>query len=1481
MRLKLTLRGDPPRDVIVTCEASASVGDVASRLAGFHGRGRGPASLTLQAQSPGALASRLLNPLLPLHDAGLRSGAVVELAEFKPREVPLPKLRAVVEIVSGPDAGARTPLGPGLNFIGRDPAAHVVLTDSLVSRRHASVHVGAQTVVSDLNSVNGVEVDGVAIDRVIVTGRSVVRVGDTTLRIEPIADEGAVDGGDLGFTRSPRVSAQWVGEDLPAPALPRAGEKPRLPWIALAAPVVAGVALFALTRNPLMLLFIALSPVMMLGSWIDQRVRHRRQRRDESERFRAGLDALRTDLMQRRESERSGRLAEAPAVAEVAQAIRSRDPLLWTRLPEHASFLALRLGAGTLASRTHVQLPGRQLDGGDEWALLNAVVEEFSRIEDVPVVERLADAGAIGVAGRDTFAPDLARALVLQVAGLHSPAQVAVAAFAAADAADDWEWLKWLPHVDSPHHPLTTSLAADLSSSARMLAELEALIATRRGVGGSATVRSHLDAADPAAVGLWEPVQRSGVMPAVVVVIAGEPAVERGRLVQVAQDGPDVGVYTIWLAEDASRLPVVCRTFVDVGAASGAVSFVRHGTVVPLASLELASSILVAECAHLLAPLEDDGAPVLDESDLPRSVSFLGLFDDDIANDPDAVSARWARGDSLVSAWTPGVRREPGGLGGVLGVGANGAMRIDLRRDGPHALVGGTTGAGKSEFLQTWILGMAVENAPDRLTFLLVDYKGGSAFGHVVDLPHTVGLVTDLTPPLVKRALMSLRAEIKRRELLLAEKGSKDLLTLEERGDPSAPPALVIVIDEFAALAGEVPEFVDGIVDIAQRGRSLGIHVIMATQRPAGVIKDNLRANTNLRIGLRMADEADSQDVLGIDRAARFDPDTPGRAAAKLGAGTVRDFQTAYAGGRSTRQRSVEIEVREFPFAPAATWPVPTSPTSSGGEARDIELLVSTIRRASDALRLRTPRRPWLDALPSTVDVAALPQTEGRVLGLSDEPSRQRQTPFVLDLDAMGSVAVFGTVGVGKSTLLRTIAVGESSGEHPAWIYAIDATGALGGLAALPTCGAVISLTDRERVVRLFSMLEEQAASRSKLLAGASAATLAEFNRGKRHHLPRILVMIDSISAFRSEYEFDAGGRLFDGFTQLVSAGRQVGIHFLLTADRQAAVPQALLASIQERIVLRMAAPAEFEILGVPRGMLDDAPAGRGYAHGLEVQFALPGGETELSGQIAHIEKLAAGIVEVADPIARLEEHIPWASLPATVEAGPVFGVADDDLQPVGIPAGLFVVTGPFQSGRSTAMRTAITATLAAFPGIPSYLLSARPGVLEDAAEWTDSALYAEDADLLAARLAAVLGTEETGALIVVEASSEFEGTPAEGAVARLLKASRRNPHVRCLIETDTITAGAAWQLYTELKTARAGIVLQPEESDGAGIFRVPFPRATRADFPVGRGFYVNAGRVRRVQVALPPCPPKRGQESVETSGGSAQDWTDDQVSSN
>ncbi len=363
-------------------------------------------------------------------------------------------------------------------------------------------------------------------------------------------------------------------------------------------------------------------------------------------------------------------------------------------------------------------------------------------------------------------------------------------------------------------------------------------------------------------------------LPAYVVIITPDAPVDRGRLIQLSERAAGSGVIPVWATSRVSDLPAACRTWVELPAdGEASANFVRLGTVIAPLRVEALDAARFGVVARALARITDIGDVAEDAGDVPRTIPLLQLLGSDMATSADAVIDRWTQNASI-RATRSGAGYQPK-LRALVGQGAQGALHLDLRQQGPHALVGGTTGSGKSEFLQAWVLGMAAEYSPERVTFLFVDYKGGSAFADCVSLPHCVGLVTDLSPHLVRRALTSLRAELHHREHLFNRKKAKDLLELEKAADPDAPPALVLVIDEFAALAKEVPEFVDGVVDIAQRGRSLGIHLIMATQRPAGVIKDNLRANTNLRVALRMADETDSDDVIGSKEAALFDPGIP------------------------------------------------------------------------------------------------------------------------------------------------------------------------------------------------------------------------------------------------------------------------------------------------------------------------------------------------------------------------------------------------------------------------------------------------------------------------------------------------------------------------------------------------------------------------------------------------------------------------------
>ncbi|WP_456818165.1 FtsK/SpoIIIE domain-containing protein [Cellulomonas sp. URHB0016] len=322
--------------------------------------------------------------------------------------------------------------------------------------------------------------------------------------------------------------------------------------------------------------------------------------------------------------------------------------------------------------------------------------------------------------------------------------------------------------------------------------------------------------------------------------------------------------------------------------------------------------------------------------DLPARVS-LGALPDVPAPDAQAIRAAW-------SSTHAGLAAPIGRTSGLA------TVVVDLVADGPHALVAGTTGAGKSELLTTWVLSTALRYPPERLAVLLVDFKGGAGLGSVAGLPHVVDHVTDLDEPRARRVLTGLRAELRRRERVLADHGARDVAELDPR-DPASPPRLLVVVDELRALVDDLPDATRTLVRLAAQGRALGVHLVLATQRPAGAVSADLRANTSLRIALRVADPADSLDVVEVPDAALLSPSTPGRAVLRRAGGSPEHLQVARPGGRATLDGA----------ALARPWPSPPAVA----RLRACDALRRRARPAESCLRSTWPRhggRTGLDA---------------------------------------------------------------------------------------------------------------------------------------------------------------------------------------------------------------------------------------------------------------------------------------------------------------------------------------------------------------------------------------------------------------------------------------------------------------------------------------------------------------------------------------
>ena len=520
----------------------------------------------------------------------------------------------------------------------------------------------------------------------------------------------------------------------------------------------------------------------------------------------------------------------------------------------------------------------------------------------------------------------------------------------------------------------------------------------------------------------------------------------------------------------ALTVPAVCTRVLELGAHG--LGHWRDRDVLGESCIHLAgiSRSTAESAARRLAPLIDPEVIAGVSTCTPRDVRLGDVG----SHDPVEIARRWNRAGP-----DPTLRA-------TIGRSADGTVDIDLVRDGPHGLIAGTTGAGKSELLRTLVVSLAAAVSPEHLSFVLIDFKGGATFDVCTRLPHTVGVVTDLDEGLAERALVGLDAEIRRRERLLRTVRADDL-TVYRRNATESLPRLVVVVDEFATLAKELPDFLAALVGIAQRGRSLGIHLLLATQRPAGVVTDDIRANTNLRLALRLHDRTDALDVVGDELPAAFPRGAPGRAALRLGPDELVEFQTASCTG-PIRPPGTRLTVDR-----------PGADGTGGQEApTELEVLVDAIALAAGITGIDVPSRPWLDVLPAVLDRGLLMADPGAI-GVIDDPARQVRRSLRWE---RGNLLLVGAVGSGTTSTAIVLASTRLRGSDDVHLYVIDARGApeLDAFVDVAACGGVIRITEVERIDRLLRRLTDELDRRG--VAGG--------------HRPEIVLLVDGLESVRS-----------------------------------------------------------------------------------------------------------------------------------------------------------------------------------------------------------------------------------------------------------------------------------------------------------------------------------------------------------------------------
>lgn len=891
------------------------------------------------------------------------------------------------------------------------------------------------------------------------------------------------------------------------------------------------------TRSPVFLAFPAMTVVSLVVAAVTGLGRGRDGGLDDERldylRYLTGLRAMVTEIAVAQHSSLNWTHPEPDMLCSLVG-----EPRMWERRPADADFCHVRVGRGTRPLATRLvaqQLPAGQRADPVTVTALRRFLRVHSTIADAPVAISLRE--TITIEGDAAGVRGLIRAMVCQLAVLHPPDQVAIAAVASDRNRRHWDWLKWLPH--NQH-------------------------------------QRRIDALGPARM-----------------------------------------VYTTWAAAHASLSGAALPTVVIVDTDEPAAASIAGAMILAVGRCGDGSAMVIRHGGESETPARADRMEPVDAVVCARLLAAYRASD---RGDRNTVGSEWANllGIAEVDAFDPAARWRNQNAGDRLrapiGTGADGTpVELDIKEPaengmGPHGLCVGATGSGKSELLRTVALGMMARNGPGALNLLLIDFKGGATFLDLARSPQVAAVITNLADeaPLVARMREALAGEMNRRQQLLRTAGNFVSVAAYEnarRGGArlAALPTLFIIVDEFSELLSQHPDFAEVFVAIGRLGRSLGMHLLLASQRLDEGRLRGLEAHLSYRVCLKTLSPSDSRAVLGTLDAYEL-PNTPGAGWLRTATGKLTRFQTAFVSGplpppRPAARTALPQGVRLFTSEYAG--PVTGAAEASTEPAR------SVLHAVLDRLAGHGPpaHRVWLPPLQAAPALDALLAGDARreltvPIGIMDRPFHQSRSPLTVDLSAAaGHVGVVGATRSGKSTALCTLitALAATHDAGRVQFYCLDfGGGALAAIRELPHVGAVAGRSEPELVWRIVAELESVLRSRESL------ACEQDGNCGRPAD---VFLVVDGWATVRQEF-----GELEEPITALAVQGLSFGIHVMVSASRWAEIRPSLKDQIGTRIELRLGEPAESDVdrrqaQQVPR----DRP-GRGLApDGSHMMVALPG----------------------------------------------------------------------------------------------------------------------------------------------------------------------------------------------------------------------------------------------------------------------------------
>lgn len=903
------------------------------------------------------------------------------------------------------------------------------------------------------------------------------------------------------------------------------------------------------------------------------------------------------------------------------------DMRLWNRNERQQDFMTIRLGKGTVPFQATIKIPKEKFTLlKDDLAAKPAMIQQnYQWMTNVPICLDIRDKGVIGIIGGTGKygAYSVVRNMVSQLAANHCYTDVKMVFFyhQSRESEENWEFAKWLPHVWTEDRKIRM-IANEKSEVGDILYELSRVF--QRRTEEQSNVKEY-------------------PLPHYVFFIDDMNLLEGELLEQILLDPrPEYGITTVLLAEKYEDLPNTCENIIqNDGRASRFFHVYDSEKHTKDLVFETVGINQLENLARKLCDIEVN--EIKGNGEIPDKVDFLEMYGADTLEEL-GVPERWKKNRSYESMRVPVGQKSGGAL-----------MFLDIHEKyhGPHGLIAGTTGSGKSETLQTYILSLAVNFSPDDIAFFIIDFKGGGMANLFSSLPHMAGQISNLSGNQIRRAMISIKSENRRRQQLFAEYNVNNInlyTRLYKSHEAKIPiPHLFIVIDEFAELKREEPEFMKELISVAQVGRSLGVHLILATQKPSGTVDDNIWSNAKFRLCLRVQDKQDSNDMLHKPDAAYIT--RTGRGYLQVGNDEIYEqFQSGYSGAeymdngknKSAAAMMMTLNGKEILIGGNSQ----KRRGTTGKSKTQLDAVISHLEMVAERYHYGKSMLLWLPVLPEKLYLEELKGYQEGIyqngawqkhtgkwqmetfIGLYDDPAHQRQEPLKISFSEGGHLAVCGMVATGKSTFLQTFLYGMIHRYSPAELqfYVLDySSRMLLPYENAPHCGGVIVDTDTDKVQKFFYMLDSMIKERKQLFRGGNFSQYVQAGKNIKNETA-ILVVIDNYANFREK----TNGKFDEDMIRLSREGVGYGIFLALSSGGfgTAEIPTRVADNIRTVISLEMGDKFKYaEVLRTARTEVlpetDVKGRGLAYVNGtiLEFQTALAAEAEDAYARAEKIEK--------------------------------------------------------------------------------------------------------------------------------------------------------------------------------------------------------------------------------------------------------------------